>query len=102
MVTTRWLDVNKARALAERAGWGRIHVQEIPIERAGYLGKYLSKERPRCLKRWRLWAGFGDWKWTRIKDLVISSRFSTIYRACKEWLGWTGRRGFFDRMRFVA
>jgi len=74
----------------------------IPIERAGYLAKYLSKERPACLKRWRLWAGFGEWDWTRVKDLLSQSRFATIYRACKEWLRWTGNQGFFERMEFVA
>ena len=32
--------------------------------------KYLSKERPECLRRWRLWAGFGaGWEWTKVKDL---------------------------------
>ena len=74
----------------------------IPVERAGYLAKYRSKERPQCLKGWRLWAGFGAWDWTRVKDLLSQSRFSTIYRACKEWLGWTGKKGFFDRMKLVA
>jgi len=102
LVTNRFLDVNEARAMAQQAGWGRIDVKRIPIERAAYLAKYLSKERPPCLKGWRLWAGFGEWEWTRIKDLITQSRIATIYRACKEWLGWTGRKGFFDRMRFVA
>lgn len=27
--------------------------------------------------------------------------FSRIYQACKEWKGWTGRKGFFERMDFV-
>jgi hypothetical protein len=102
LVTNRWIDVNKARELAQQAGWGRIHVMRIPVEKAGYLAKYLSKERPPCLKGWRLWAGFGEWDWTKVKDLVTQSRFSTIYRACKEWLGWTGKKGFFDRMKMVA
>src|SRR5258708_7537592 len=33
LVTNRFLDVNAARELAQRAGWGRIHVMRIPIER---------------------------------------------------------------------
>ena len=102
LVTNRWLDVNAARELAKQAGWGRIHVMRIPNERAGYLAKYLSKDRPPCFKGWRLWAGFGEWDWTRVKDLICDSAFSRIYRACKEWLSWTGKRGFFDRMRFVG
>jgi len=102
LVTNRWIDVNVARQLAKQAGWGRIHVMRIPAEQAGYLAKYLSKERPPCLKGWRLWAGFGDWEWTRVKDVLFDSRFSRIYRACKDWLGWTGKKGFFERMRLVA
>ncbi|MEO7931541.1 MAG: hypothetical protein ABIT76_00135 [Chthoniobacterales bacterium] len=102
LVTNQWIDVNAARVLAAQAGWGRIHVMQMPVERAAYLGKYLSKERPPCLKRWRLWAGFGDWDWTRVKDVVFESRFCTIYRACKDWLHWKGNKGFFDRLRIVS
>jgi hypothetical protein len=102
LITNRWVDVHEARTMARQAGWGRIHVQRIPIERAAYVAKYLSKDRPHCLRRWRLWAGFGKWDWTRVKDLVFDCRFSRIYRACKEWLGWQGRKQFFDRIRFVA
>ena len=87
--------------LATQAGWGRIHVQRIPADRASYLGKYLSKERPECLKSWRLWAGFGAWEWTKVKDVVSDSLFCRIYRSCKEWLGWTGNKNFLDRFRFV-
>jgi hypothetical protein len=53
LVTNRWIDVNVARELAFLAGWGRIHVMRIPPERASYLAKYLSKDRPECLKGWR-------------------------------------------------
>jgi len=102
LVTNRFLDVNQARKLATQAGWGRVHVMRIPLERAGYLAKYLSKERPECLKRWRLWAGFGDWDWTRVKDVISDSRFSRIYRAAKEAFGWSGRRGFFERMNLAT
>jgi hypothetical protein len=102
LVTNSFIDVNHARVLAEKAGWGRIHVKRIPAGRVGYLAKYLSKERPECLKRWRLWAGFGkSWEWTKVNDVVSESAFSQIYRACKEWRGWTGRGGFFRRMSLV-
>ena len=71
-------------------------------EHAAYLAKYLSKERPECLHRWRLWAGFGHgWEWTRVKDVIRETMFTRIYQACKEWKGWTGRKGFFERMDFV-
>ena len=71
-------------------------------ERVNYLAKYLSKERPPCLKRWRLWASFGkDWDPTKVKDLVKNTLFSKIYAACKEWKQWAGRENFFERMSFV-
>jgi hypothetical protein len=44
----------------------------MPAEHASYLAKYLSKERPECLKRWRLWASFGEgWDPTKVKNLVL-------------------------------
>lgn len=98
----QFVDVTAARALAEQAGWGRIHVCRMPAEHANYMAKYLSKERPECLKRWRLWASFGkDWDPTKVKDVVKETLFSKIYRACKEWKEWTGKEKFFERMDFV-
>ena len=102
LVTNSFIDVNRARALAEKAGWGRIHVKRIPAERISYLAKYLSKERAECLKRWRLWAAFGGgWEPTKVKNVISNSVFSRIYRACKDWQGWTGKGRFFERMALV-
>ena len=102
LVTNQFIDVNRARELAIKAGWGRIHVTPMPSEHCGYLAKYLSKERPDCLYHWRLWAGFGKrWEWTKVKDLIRETLFSRIYRACKEWKNWQGREGFFERMDLV-
>lgn len=102
LITNEFIDVNRARELATQAGWGRIHVTRMPSEHAGYLAKYLSKERPECLHRWRLWAGFGKgWEWTRVKDVIRETLLSRIYRACKEWKGWTGRGHFFERMQLA-
>lgn len=102
LVTNQFIAVNRARDLAEQAGWGRIHVARMSSEHAGYLAKYLSKERPECLKRWRLWAGFGrGWEWTKVKDVISETLFSQVYRACKEWQVWTGGGDFFRRMRIV-
>src|SRR5947207_9965933 len=71
LVTNSFVDVNRARALANKAGWGRIHVKRISAKSVPYLAKYLSQRRPECLKRWRLWAGFGKtWDWTKVKDIV--------------------------------
>jgi hypothetical protein len=102
LVTNQFIDVNRARELATQAGWGRIHVTPMPSEHSGYLAKYLSKDRPECLYRWRLWAGFGKgWGWTRVKDVISETLFSRVYQACKEWKGWTGRGQFFERMDMV-
>jgi hypothetical protein len=102
LATNQFVDVNRARELATQAGWGRIHVTRMPSEHSGYLAKYLSKERPECFYRWRLWAGFGKgWEWTRVKDVIRETLFSQVYQACKEWKGWTGRERFFERMELV-
>lgn len=102
LLTDRFIDVNTARTLASRAGWGRIHVKQIPASKAGYLGKYLSKERPPCFKRWRLWAAFGkDWTATKVGNLEKRSAVSTVYRHFKEKFNWRGNRGFYKRMKLV-
>jgi len=79
----------------------RGYVLRIPPERASYLAKYLSKQRPECFKGWRLWAGFGEWEWTKFKDVVFDSLFCRIYRACKEAFSWKGNNEFRNRMRLV-
>jgi hypothetical protein len=104
LLTRRWLSVVALReiiATARKTAWGRIHVVRAREGVGDYLAKYLSKERPPCLKGWRLWAGFGDWEWTRVKDIEVESPLSLIYRACKEAFRWTGKRGYFDRIRTV-
>ncbi len=79
MVTNERINVVEVRILAEKAGWGRIHVKPIRPEGALYLGKYLTKDgRPPCFKGWRLWAAFGPWKWSKVKDLRFESEFNTI------------------------
>lgn len=102
LLTNRFIDVMIARQLAQQVGWGRIHVKRTKKEHAAYLAKYLTKERPECLKRWRLWAGFGKtWDWTKVKDVTLETMMTRVYRGCKKAFGWTGRKGFFARMRVV-
>ncbi|HEX4139655.1 MAG TPA: hypothetical protein VHY09_04860 [Candidatus Methylacidiphilales bacterium] len=96
LVTNGWIDVNEARVMAVKAGWGRIHVKRIPAEKALYMGKYLSKEdRAPCLKGWRLWAAFGAWESTKVKDVKLDSEFSTIIR---ELIATKGRLSYFKRL----
>ena len=49
-----------------------------------------------------MWAAFGDWEWTKVMDVRLDTPFSRIYRACKEWLHWTGNKHFTARFHFVA
>jgi hypothetical protein len=36
-----------------------------------------------------------------VKDLIKESLFSTVYRACKDWQGWTGKGHFLERLDFA-
>jgi len=102
LLTNKRIDVNECRKLAKQAGWGRIHVERIPRAKASYLAKYLSKERPPALRKWRLWAGFGkSWEWSKVSNLVADSLFSSIYRGLAKALQWEGNKGFKGRMALV-
>lgn len=71
----RW-DVNEIRAHAEKCGFGRIDVEEIPRERIYYVAKYIGKPgRWRMPKHIRLWACFG---FTGIQARDIRFREKTL------------------------
>jgi hypothetical protein len=80
MVTDAWLNIDIVNALGQRAGFGRINVKAIPRERASYLGKYLSKERPACFKGTRLWAPVGQIEGSKVRDIVVDSPWTRAYR----------------------
>lgn len=100
-VTNRYIRVKEARKLAKKAGWGRVHVMRINADGAKYLAKYLSKEREPCFKRWRLWAGFGKWDWSRVRDIELESPRRVIWEACKKAFQWKGNRGFLEKRSVV-
>lgn len=97
LVTNRRIDVNEVRRLANHAGWGRVHVQRIPPDRAAYLAKYLGKKRPEAFHGWRLWGAFGRWEWTKVGEVRVESLRSTAWQECKEDYGWSGRGRFHER-----
>ena len=102
LLVDRYLPADELRPLTTQAGWARIHVKPYSAQRARYLAKFLSAKRPGCLKGIRLWAPFGPgWNPTKTRDVEKESPFTTIYRACAAWLGWTGSKGFLDRIKFV-
>jgi hypothetical protein len=75
------LPVQIVRRIAERHGFGRIHAKRCGKWVGDYLAKYLSKEvRAACLKEKRLWAGFGDATWCRVKDINVRSWLGDEYR----------------------
>jgi hypothetical protein len=82
MVTGEWWDVVTVRHLWERAGGGRVNVKPIPKDKAGYVAKYVAKAQE-ALDRTRIWAYIGPCRdlVTRIKDVMIQSNWTRIYRA---------------------
>lgn len=82
VLTNRRYAIRQVLQYAKRYGFGRTHIEEATdvIKAVRYLCKYLSKPRPKCLKRARLWAGFGDIERTRVVDIVTDSPFSRIIR----------------------
>ncbi len=102
LLTNKRIDVNEFRKLSKRSGWGRIHVMRIPKERTPYLAKYLSKERPKALKGWRLWAGFGKcWDWTKVAHIQVESLHAAVARGLRDAYGWTGNRDFRERKKII-
>jgi hypothetical protein len=102
LVTNKRIDVNQCRELSKRSGWGRIHVKRIPKDKAEYLAKYLSKERPKSLRRWRLWAGFGKcWDWTKVAQIQVESLFASVARGLRDAFHWTGNRHYHERKRMI-
>jgi hypothetical protein len=76
----RFLPVELVRRIAERHGLGRIHAKRCGKWVGDYLAKYLSKEvRAGCLKGKRLWAGFGNAAWCRVKDINVRSWLGDEY-----------------------
>jgi len=102
LLTNKRIDVNECRQLSKRSGWGRIHVMRIPKEKTPYLAKYLSKERPKAFKRWRLWAGFGKcWDWTKVANIQVESLHASVARALRDAYLWKGNRDFHARKRII-
>jgi hypothetical protein len=102
VLTNKRIDVNECRQLSKRSGWGRIHVERIPNDKAAYLAKYLSKQRPKAFRRWRLWAGFGKcWDWSKVAKIQVNSLYASVARALRYSFGWKGSRDYDARKRMI-
>lgn len=75
-----FFDVRIVRAVANKAGWGRVHVAKASKGKGEYLAKYLDKKRPPALKGWRLWAPFGNIDRTRVSDVEVDSFYARVWR----------------------
>jgi hypothetical protein len=82
VITNQRFPIRKILAFAERYGFGRLNVKPVhdPVTAIAYLCKYLSKPRPGCLKRARLWSAFGEIERTRVKDVLIDTPMSRLIR----------------------
>jgi hypothetical protein len=82
VITNQRFQIRKILAFSERYGFGRLHVKPVSdaTNAIKYLCKYLSKPRPGCLKRARLWSAFGNIERTRVKDVVSDTPLIRILR----------------------
>jgi len=93
--TPDWLSIRTMLRHAKAAGFGRIHVCKWKSDGTGpeagdYLGKYLTKARPECLKRKRL-VGFVNIpadQVTRQIDISYNSPMVDIWRILKNHPEW--------------
>jgi hypothetical protein len=83
MCTNRFLWVQDLIAIGKKYGFGRTNIKRANEGALKYLMKYLQKERPKCMKGFRLWQGFGKIDFCKCKDIVINSTYTRIYRALK-------------------
>jgi len=107
-ITPNFLNIRHVRRLAEKAGFGRIHVipwEGTPEGIAGYVGKYMAKGK-HCdeLAGRRVYGtfGMGEDK-TRQCDIEVHSSYGTIWKAVAEIvpgfssLPWEVRKGLVQR-----
>lgn len=100
-VLNQFLPVDQVRAIAERKGFGRIHVKKVPRESAKYLAKYLGKKRPECFAGMRLWAPFGKLDSTKVRDIEVSSRWGDTYRLLAQLINGFKTRSWPDRIKIT-
>lgn len=100
VLISSWKSIHFMRAAWEAYGGGRVHVVRIrknPL----YVCKYLSKARCGALRGVRLWAAFGKWVHTLVKNVFLQSERSERIRfmlsqeswvVFARWFGWVRRR----------
>jgi len=88
VLTNKWFKIDPVLDACRAAGWGRTNVIRIPQGREGYIGKYLSKERPPALKGVRLLGYFGLPERSRLGDFESHGLRADLMRiACNRYKG---------------
>jgi hypothetical protein len=111
-ITPEFHHVNKIRPLAQRAGFGRIHVKRIPSEKRNYVLKYIRKAcNVASLRGCKKWFAVGKcahlWR-TRCKDIIVDNGFTRAWAWLKlvhpKWLTMRHfeRKMLTERVRFNA
>ena len=88
LITNMFLPVDGVRILSDDC-FGRIHVIRcnditVPEKLSGYLSKYLRKYMghncPKILKHARLWANWGSWDGTKVREVKETSCFKSFWK----------------------
>lgn len=104
-VASKYFDVNHVRRIAQACGFGRVHVCCIPVDKARYVGKYLSKQkRYPELKGMRLFARVGSSKFKGVPTSRIEciSEQGEIFRRFFEVLSFQQRERLFYYVRRLS
>jgi hypothetical protein len=82
VLTNKRYSVRTILTFSKRYGFGRLNVKLVgdTARATKYLCKYLSKRRPNCLRRARLWSAFGDIEPTKVKDVLTDTPMSKLIR----------------------
>jgi hypothetical protein len=82
VITNKRFAIEKILEFSKRYDFGRLNVKKVSdsAKAIRYLCKYLSKRRPGCLKRARLWSAFGKVERTRTRDVLTDTPMSRLVR----------------------
>jgi len=86
VIISERVSVDITRRIAQRYGFGRVHVVKCNQGAVAYLAKYLTKEDgfPKGVRKW---ACFGERPHVvRVRDIEVESEFHTNLRACQRAL----------------
>jgi len=89
VLLNRFVSIEIVRSIAEKYGFYWLQMKECYSASglSSYLAKYLApRSRPPCLKGKRLWAAFGKWGHSKVKNVVCRSEFCAAYKAAQSLL----------------